>query len=240
MKATILRLVSVFCIMMVVKPLQAQKKLLRGVVTDSVTMQPVSMAGIRNINSGNTALTRRDGSFNIDVSKGQIIAITSNGFYTDTLTVTDSILSSLELAVKLKPLPSTLQDVTISATYNQYQLDSMTRRRYFLQTVGEKKIDPVSRPNDDKNFGIALNLDHFSKQEKNKREARSLFEITEQEAYINYRWNQDLVMKYTSFRDEELANFMQKARPSYDWLRKHENEEDLLYYINSQLKKYKK
>ena len=49
-----------------------------------------------------------------------------------------------------------------------------------------------------------------------------------------------MVDKYTQFKDEELFAFMQKARPTYEWLRKHDSEEDLVYYINSQLKKYRK
>jgi hypothetical protein len=67
-----------------------------------------------------------------------------------------------------------------------------------------------------------------------------LFDLTEEEAYINFRWNEILVNKYTQFNNDELFAFMQKARPSYEWLRSHQSEEDLLYYINSQLKKYKK
>jgi len=30
--------------------------------------------------------------------------------------------------------------------------------------------------------------------------------------------------------------FMQQYRPSYNWLRKHTNEEDILYYVNDKLK----
>jgi hypothetical protein len=142
--------------------------------------------------------------------------------------------------VRLKPLPSTLEDVTVTGSYNHYQLDSIARRRHFLQTVGENEIPTFSRPSSDKDFGIAISLDRYGKTEKNKRKARSLFDITEEEAYINFRWNEKVVDKYTQFKNEELFAFMQKARPSYEWLRKHESEEDLLYYINSQLKKYKK
>lgn len=216
----------------------AQKKSLRGIVTDKTNQQPVRNASIRNVISGNTIISKSDGSFIAEVAEGNILAFSANGYYTDTITITNNLMLSGRLTVLLNPLPSTLENVTVTSSH-YYQTDSIERRRYFLQTVGEKKISAVGRAND-LGFGIAVNLDHFGKTEKNKRRARSLFDITEEEAYINYRWNEVLVGKYTGFTNDELTSFIQKSRPSYTWLRKHTSEEDLVYYINSQLKKMRK
>ena len=218
----------------------AQKKSLQGVITDKSNQQPVRNASIRNVISGNTIISKNDGSFIADVSQGNILAFSANGYYTDTITITDKLLLSGKLTVQLNPLPSTLENVTVTSSYNYYQNDSLERRKYFLQTVGENKINALGHPSSDKDFGVAINLDHFKKTEKNKRRARSLFDITEEEAYINYRWNEAVVGKYTGFTNDELTSFIQKSRPSYTWLRKHTSEEDLLYYINSQLKKMRK
>ena len=213
---------------------------MHGNIVDKVNQQPLASASIRNIINGVTVISKKDGSFIIDVSDGNILAFSSNGYYTDTITINNKVLLSGVLQIKLKPLPSTLQDVTVTGSYNRYQNDSIERRQQFLQTVGENKIKAISHTNSDKDFGIAINLDHFKKSEKNKRKARSLFEIIEEEAYINYRWNENVVEKYTNFTDDELTQFIQKSRPAYEWLRKHPTEEDLLYYINNQLKKIHK
>lgn len=61
--------------------------------------------------------------------------------------------------------------------------------------------------------------------------------MMEEEAYVNFRWNEDLVRKYTTFEEEALFEFMDKNRPEYQWLRKNPDEEALVYYINSALKK---
>jgi hypothetical protein len=122
---------------------------------------------------------------------------------------------------------------------NAYQVDSIERRKEFLSTVGEAHIPVVSRANDN-GFGVGINFDRFTKREKNKRAARDLFEITEEEAYINYRWNDSLVFKYTKLSGDSLTDFMQANRPAWEWLRKNESEEDMLYYINKSLKKYYK
>ena len=65
-----------------------------------------------------------------------------------------------------------------------------------------------------------------------------MYEMLEQEEYINYRFNKYLVSRYTTMQDDELSNFMQLHRPTYQWLRKHTSDEDMKYYINEQLKIY--
>jgi hypothetical protein len=217
----------------------AQDKQISGKVIDSATQKAIQQASILNILSGNVLISKEDGSFTTTASEGQIYAFSANGYYSDTFYITNAILENGSIQVKLKSINATLQDVTVTAShYSIYQQDSIQRRRYFLQTIGEKKVPTISRAND-LGFGIALNLDHYSKTEKNKRQARSMFEVIEEGAYINHRWNKDLIEKYTSFTGDELTNFMQQARPKYGWLRAHPAEEDMLYYINSQLKKLK-
>ncbi|CAN5588600.1 hypothetical protein BH10BAC3_BH10BAC3_34640 [soil metagenome] len=231
---TIIFLITVFI------PATAQKKSLQGNIKDKVNQQPIGMASIRNMINGTTVISKQDGSFIIDVTAGNILSFSANGYYTDTISISTVNALPNGLQIKLRPLPSTLENVTVTSSYNRYQNDSIERRRQFLQTVGENKINAIGHTNSEKDFGIAINLDHFKKSEKNKRSARTLFDITEEEAYINYRWNESVVEKYTSYSNDELISFVQKSRPAYEWLRKHLTEEDLLYYINSQLKKNRK
>jgi hypothetical protein len=89
-------------------------------------------------------------------------------------------------------------------------------------------------------FGVGINLDRWSKREKRERKARDIFEIMEEEAYVNFRWNEEVVKKYTTFEGDALYEFMERNRPEYQWLRKNPEENDLVYYINSSLKKEKR
>jgi hypothetical protein len=88
--------------------------------------------------------------------------------------------------------------------------------------------------------GIGISIDRFSKHEKSKRRALDFFESNEREAYINYRYSAKLVAETTSFKDEQLRDFIQQSRPSYNWLRQNTSDEDIRYYINQQLKEFKK
>jgi hypothetical protein len=215
------------------------KKPISGSVVDKNENTPVRMASITNISLGKTTVSRTNGTFEIEAATGHIIAFSANGFYADTLVVKEETYLSGMLLLTLRPLPSTLTNVTVVGSMSAYQMDSVERRKSFLQDVGEKPIPTVSKATD-LGFGVGINLDRWSKKEKQERKARDIFEVMEEEAYVNYRWNEEVVSKYTTFKLDELIEFMDRNRPQYLWLRKNSDEEALLYYINTALKKEKK
>ncbi|MCU0388093.1 MAG: hypothetical protein MUE71_05755 [Chitinophagaceae bacterium] len=219
--------------------LAQNRKTINGAVLIKSENQPVRMASITNITIGKTTVSRGNGTFELEAGIGNIIAFGANGFYTDTLSITGEQFSSGTILLVLRPLPSTLTNVTVVGNYSQYQMDSIERRKSFLQDVGNSEIPAVSRAND-MGFGVGINLDRWSKREKGERKARDIFQMMEEDAYVNFRWNEEVVKKYTSYEGEDLFGFMERNRPEYQWLRKNPTEEALLYYINSSLKKEKR
>lgn len=208
-------------------------------MVDRETKLPLAQGSILNLNTGKSTLLRPSGIFQADFTKGQLLAFSATGYYSDTLRVTDSVIGLSSLLVVLKPLPNTLPTATVTGqNLSPYQQDSLERRREFLSKVGEAKMPAVSKAND-LGFGVGINLDRWGSSEKNKRKARSVFDIMEEDAYINYRWTDSLVMQYTGYRDDALWTFMEKNRPTHKWLREHTTQEDLVYYINTALKKGK-
>lgn len=214
----------------------SQKKKMWGLVLDSATKQPIEYASITNIGSNKTSISNSKGRFSIDVAEGNILSVASINHYFDTLMLNQKLLADDTLIVYLKAIAQNLKEVTVTAILNRYQNDSAQRRKSFLQDVGSNKIPTISNANS--GAGMGINLDRFSKREKNKRRAFDLFEAMEKEQYINYRFSIQLVSRYTTLRDDSLFNFMQQHRPSYKWLRNHVTEEDMKYYINEQLKIY--
>lgn len=214
----------------------SQQKKIWGLVLDSATKQPIEYASITNIGTNKTSISNTKGRFSIDIVEGNILSVASINHYFDTLMLSKKNLAADTLIVYLKAISQNLKEVTVTAILNRYQNDSAQRRKNFLEDVGSNKIPTVSSANS--GAGIGINLDRFSKREKNKRRAFDLFESMEKEQYINYRFSIQLVSRYTTLRDEQLFDFMQQHRPSYKWLRNHITEEDMKYYINEQLKVY--
>jgi hypothetical protein len=214
----------------------AQKKKLYGIVVDSATKNAIEYASITNTSNNKTTVSNSKGGFSVNVSEGNILSLASINHYFDTILVTPSILQKDTLYVHLKAITQNLKEVTVTAILNRYQSDSTQRRKQFLEDVGSNLIPTISTANS--GAGMGINLDRFSRREKNKRRAFLLFEKMEKEQYINYRFSPQLVIRYTTLRNDSLLNFMQEHRPSYKWLRKNITEEDIKYYINDRLKIY--
>lgn len=217
---------------------QAQKITVWGYLRDSVTNEPISLASVTNMNTGKTVMTSNTGRFRIEVNSNHVLSFAAVGYYFDTITYANKYLSHDTLLLTLSPLARNLGNVTVTAKgYNRYQLDSIERRNDFLQGTVDYKKPTVSIANS--GAGIGLNLDRFSRHERNKRKAHAFFDDNEKEAYINYRFPASLVAQFTGLKDEALQQFMQQYRPSAEWLRRHVTEEDIMYYINEKLKLFK-
>ena len=212
-------------------------RVIYGYLKDSATGEPIVMASVKNNQSKQTVITNAKGRFSITLSPNQLISFAAVGYHFDTVYYRGTYLLQDTLQLTLTSLVTSLGNVTVTSKgMSRYQADSIQRHADFFQSIGSSPIPTVSQAN--YGAGIALNIDRFSKHEKSKRKAIQFFNDNEQEAYIDYRYTAELVNKYTGFKEEKLIEFMNSSRPSWEWLRKHTNEEDLAYYINDQLKQF--
>lgn len=217
---------------------QAQK-LIWGYVKDSITNEPIEMASITNTRNNNTVITNQKGLFKIEVSKNDILSVAAVGYYFDTVLYSGIISATDTITLFLKPISRSLNDVTVQNTgVNQYSLDSLRRIREFTEKMVSPPVKSVELANSGAGIGISLN--RLSKREKLKRNAIRIFNNSEKQAYVDYRFSTAIVNKYSGLKGEELQVFMQRYRPSYEWLRKNPKEEDVKYYINEKLKDRRK
>jgi hypothetical protein len=215
-----------------------KKETIWGYLKDSVTNEPIVLASVANFETKKTVMSSNIGRFKIEVSDNQILSFAAVGYFFDTIAFHKSLLIKDTLYLYLKPLARSLGNVTVyTKSTNAYREDSIERRKDFMGDRVQYAIPVAALSNT--GAGLGINLDRYSKHEKEKRKAFAFFEANEKEEYINYRFPAELVKQYSGLKDEALQNFMQEHRPSYEWLRKHKTEEDIKYYINDQLKKFK-
>lgn len=231
------KIFGTFALLLTIFLARAQQPVYRyGYLKDSATQEPIVLASVTNLNTKQTVMTSKTGRFRIELKENEILSFAAVDYHFDTIHYTGKYLSADTLSLYLTSLTHSLGNITVSGKrYSRYQLDSIERRNDFLHVVSYK-IPTVSQANS--GAGIALNIDHFSRHERNKRKAWAFFESNEEEAYINYRFPASLVAKYSGLKNDQLQDFMQEYRPEYQWLRQHTTDEDILYYINDKLKAY--
>lgn len=220
--------------------LHAQKnKPLIGYLRDSITHAPVVLASVSNNNTGQIVMTGNTGRFKLNVKPNDIISFAAVGYHFDTVQLSRSFLEKDSIDLFVSPLLHDLGNVTVTSKgMSAYQMDSMERRNDLLHDMVSYKKPTFALSNS--GAGLGISIDRFSKHEKSKRRALDFFDKNEKEAYINYRYSQQLVAETTGFKDDTLRQFMQQSRPSYEWLRSNPSDEDIRYYINDQLKQFKK
>ncbi|MEI8074913.1 MAG: hypothetical protein WCH78_09195 [Bacteroidota bacterium] len=218
--------------------LSAQKnKTVIGYLRDSVTHAPIVLGSVTNNNTHETVMSGNSGRFKIHIKENEVLSYAAVGYHFDTVQFVHKLAMQDSIDIFASPLLHDLGNVTVSSKgMSAYQMDSMERRNDLLHDMVSYKKPTFALSNS--GAGLGISIDRFSKHEKSKRKALDFFEAQEKEEYINYRYSTKLVEESTGFKDETLRNFIQQSRPSYNWLRANTSSEDILYYINDQLKKF--
>ena len=214
----------------------AQKKTITGFVTDSATNAPMANVEVRNLTANKKTLTDSKGKFSLQVNIDDALFFTKDNYHFQMMHY--SLLMEQTLYVRMGVLSHELPGVTVQASYSKYQGDSIKRLDDFNKDLVSPKYKTIE--NNQSGAGAVINLDHFSKREKSKRQAQKQFEEHERDAYVRYRFSPELVSAYTGLQGDSLDHFINLYWPDYKWLRQHPTDEDVFYYINDKLKDYYK
>lgn len=215
---------------------RAQDSYFYGYVKDSITELPIQDVHVAASSDDTSDYTNIHGLFVIKARQGDTLTLLRVGYFSQKIVLEGGVLSDT-LHITMIPKTHELESVIVSSySYEDYQADSVDRRRYYEQAIGYAK--PLF-DNANTGAGLGISLDRiFSHRQRNKKRAFKLFREVEEEKYVDFRFNPILVHSYTGLKADSLQQFMNRYRPSYRWLREHNRQVDLLYYINAKLKKY--
>lgn len=215
----------------------AQRQWMNGYLRDSSTHFPIAGGTVRNTTSNKTVLSDATGFFRLEVAPNDVLYAYGPSYRYDTLTY--SFLFKDTVTVYLVPAGVVLPTITVSSQDSRYKMDSMERRRVFLENRGTM-VRTVSGTNSSA-FGIGINLDRLFKNDyKKKRKYELSYLKAEEQAYIDYRFSPHLVAYYTGLKGNDLRDFLYRYTPSYKWLREHPTNEAVFYYINEKIKEWRK
>ncbi|QEC66470.1 carboxypeptidase-like regulatory domain-containing protein [Panacibacter ginsenosidivorans] len=236
MKNTTHRLLLLFVLIILSITGYTQKKTITGFITDSSTNAPMANVQVSNLTTNKKTVTDSKGKFSLQVNIDDVLFFTKDNYHFQMLHY--SLLMEQTLYVRMSVLAHELPGVTVQASYSKYQGDSIKRRDDFNRDLVSPQYKTIQ--NNPSGAGAVVNLDHFTKREKSKRQAEKLFEQNEKDAYVRYRFSPELVSAYTGLHGDSLNHFINLYWPDYKWLRQHTSDEDVFYYINDKLKDYYK
>jgi hypothetical protein len=236
-----------FCLLLCAANSSAQQRLLTGYLKDSLTLLPIGEGTLSNSSKNQKVRADAAGFFRLMVSPGDLLYALAPYYRYDTLRY--SLLFQDTITLFLSPV-DVLEAVTITTGYRRYQRDSLQRRAAFEEISGPK-MNAVDRSAQKSYFGLTLNLDKLFKQKYKKRDKQEAFlEKQEQLAYVRFRFSlqmdvrfrfsPQMVAFYTGLKGETLLKFMRLYTPTYEWLRAHTLQEQVIDYLSSKLQAFRK
>lgn len=214
----------------------AQQRVVNGFLRDSVTLFPIANGTITNATIKKTVKSDNNGFFRLEASPNDFIYASAKSYHFDTLKYSAMFTDTITIFLSFSG--NVLPTVTVRGQYTRYQLDSIERRKDFEESRGT--VLKTLATNHPSGFGLTFNLDNvFKKKYRNHKSQERVFTTLEKMAYVNYRFSPNLVAYYTGFKGEKLRSFMTLYSPSFEWLRQHPSNEDVLFYINDKLKAFK-
>ena len=214
---------------------KSQTRLIYGFVKDSLTQYPIA-AKVTNVTQKRSVTTDANGFFKLEAAAKDFMFISANNYRYDTLNYSTFFTDTI--TILLSPAGNILPNVTVTTRFNRYQLDSIQRITEFQQDRGT--VHNTIASNRGPGFGVIVNLDRFKKKYRDKKNDERVFNMLEKNAYVDYRFSPQIVALYSGLKGASLQAFITKNRPTFEWLRLHTTNEDVLYYINQKLKESKR
>ena len=215
------------------------QQFLTGKIYKKNSSEALLSVSIHNITGNRYDLSEEDGSYHIQAAPGDHISFSSVGYRADTITVTASLLTAA-CPIYLDIRPQELQAVRVGE-FNNYQLDSMDRRKEYAWVYDHDNTPHVARDRQGADgVGVTMNIfRNTSSAAKQRIRLEKRLEKEEEDDYVDFRYNEGYVTKITHLKGDSLKEFMRRYRPSYDYCRKAANV-DILVYINDSYKQYMK
>jgi hypothetical protein len=210
---------------------------IKGTVYDSSKYIPVKDVIVKNTDGG---MTKTDslGHYSIVVKDNDSISFIYHNKPTEKYAVQqikDLENFDISLHIRIPQKFRTLQEVRVYS--RSYQEDSMENRQEYSRDFGFEKPG-IGSTMSSYSGAAGLDLDefiHIFNFRKNKLEASFQKRLVEQEQdkYIDYRFNKQLVKRITKITSPELDTFMIKYRPTFEFTQLSSTAEFYQYILDA-------
>lgn len=193
----------------------AQTKSVQGIVIDKETKQRLAKVYIYNLRTRDGLYNNTKGEFSTVAIPGDTLVAALTGYGVDTIVFKGQSAAYFQL----KSLGIRLRDVVIQqkrlSPQQQYE-KNVKEFRYQTQKGSSK--DLLSLGNGGVGLGIDAIYNLLSRQGRNARHLQKILEKDYREDLIDYRFNANLVRQILGIKDDELIDFMQQYRPTYQFV----------------------
>ncbi|MBY0243826.1 MAG: hypothetical protein K2Q03_00070 [Sphingobacteriaceae bacterium] len=204
-----------------------QTTVIKGFVINKDTKQRLAKVFIVNEQSKDGIYNNSKGEFSITVKKGELLIANLNDYFPD------SVLYNGQSALyfQLKPKAIQLKEVRITSKISPMAKYNQTKKE-FDSTLdqahpGFNPFNPITS---------IYNL--FSREGKNARKLEKIIERDYRESVVDNRFNSGFVNQILKLNAEELTDYMQQYRPTYN-LALNADDYEFVQYVKNSYRSYR-
>jgi hypothetical protein len=193
----------------------AQDETVNGFVIDKESKQRLAKVYIYNSRNDEGTYNTTKGEFTVKANPGDTLFAALQGYALDTIVVKGqkSVYFQLQsLGINLKEVSIVGKERAPKDRYNQ----SLKEYKYALDKGSSKDLLNLGQG------GVGLGIDAIynllSREGKNARHLQKILERDYREAIIDYRYRPDYVKRVLQLNEEQLKDFMQQYRPTYQFV----------------------
>lgn len=202
----------------------------KGIVLDLLTALPLSGVSITNIHQGKEVQTDKDGNFELEVAKGELVEFRMAGYEIARVRI-KSEQNLPFYKIQLREAPTRIENQLIARDYFMgAKIDSIKRRELYQQALDHYKLtglDIIQHP-----------FDAMSKRNRMIWAFQKNYEIWERDKFVDYVFNDLLIVQLSGLDEESLELYKKRYRPPYELIRGM-NEYQYYSYIKDTVKDFK-
>jgi len=192
-----------------------------GEIIDGNTRLAVSNVRITNIHNNVSTVSDDEGKFSIVVDKGQLLEFRKIGYKTLRIRIPEGTIPPY-FKVIVQQGPIELPEFALEAQAKDWKKDSLRTYQLYKNAIEFQKLE-----------GLDIVRHPFSALSKRNRQIWAFqkeYNYWEQQKFIDYSFNEKLVMNLTGLQGDSLQLYMKRFRPSYEFIRSM-NEYSYYNYI---------
>jgi hypothetical protein len=214
----------------------AQAKNVEGIVFDSNTKERIAKVNVVDISTQASIYNNLQAEFKLPAQKGDLLVFTKEGYFNDTLKVSDEPM----VAIYLKRTSIPLKDVYIRGRFltpqNQLELNKQLYNKAYGSLADH---DLLSVGRDGAGLSIDALYNMLSREGRNATRLREVIDRDYHDNVVDARFNRTTVAAITGLKDAQLTDFMFKYRPGYYFVMEASDYE-FIKYIRNNYRRYQR
>jgi hypothetical protein len=196
------------------------QKIMKGRVQELESKAPMFGVFIENMNTKRSVMTDSFGNFEIEVDASHLIEISKFTYKTIKIRIPKGNIPKFYI-LDMDFDVEELEEISFVADLPKHVVDSLKRTetyRAYVNFMRKETLNPISDV-----FTL------MSKRNKQIWAFQKAFEYWEGEKFIEYMFNDDIILRITELNANALAQFKETYRPTYDFIKRFDTDYD--YYV---------